>query len=106
MYSIKYSNQAVIDLEEAMAYIANESIINAMNYLSGYEEKIELLRVNPYMGVTCKTKLINRDCRVLVYQSHIIIYKVDKDRSELFIIRIYHASVDYINKLLLLEPSF
>ena len=98
MYSIKYSNQADIDLEEAISYIAQESIINTMTYLSGYEEKIELLLLNPYMGVTSKAKLINRDCRVLVYQSHLIIYRVDKDKSELLIIRIYHASEDYINK--------
>ena len=98
MYSIKYSNQADIDLEETISHIAQESISNAMSYLSGYEEKIELLLLNPYMGVTCKAKLINRDCRVLVYQSHLIIYKADKDKSELFIIRVYHASVDYINK--------
>ena len=98
MYSIKYSNQAGVDLEKAISYIAQESITNAMSYLSGYEEKIELLLLNPYMGVACKAKLINKDCRVLVYQNHLIIYRVDKDKSELFIIRVYHASVDYINK--------
>ena len=98
MYNIKYSNRVELDLGKAISHIAQESITNAMNYLSGYEEKIELLLSNPYMDVACKAKLINRDCRVLVYQSHLIIYKVDKDKSELFIIRVYHASVDYINK--------
>ena len=98
MYNIKYSNQAEIDLKEAIVHIAQESITNAMNYLFGYEEKIELLLSNPYMGVACKAKRINRDCRVLVYQSHLIVYNVDKNNNELFIIRIYHASEDYINK--------
>ena len=87
-----------MDLEEAISHIAQESITNAINYLSDYEEKVELLLSNPYMGVACKVKRINRDCRVLVYQSHLIIYRVDKDKSELFISRVYHASVDYINK--------
>jgi len=96
MYNIKYSNKAELDLEEAILHIAQESITNSLSYLSGYEEKIELLLSNPYMGVTCKAKLIHRDCRVLVYQSHLIIYRVDKELSELLIIRIYHASVDYI----------
>ncbi len=76
MYNIKYSKQADIDIEETISHIAQESITNAMSYLSGYEEKIKLLLSNPYMGVTCKAKLINRDCRILVY----------------------HASVNYINK--------
>ena len=98
MYSIKYSNQAEVDIEEAISHIAKESIANALCYLSGYEEKIEILLLNPYMGVECKAKKINRDCRVLVYKSHLVIYRVDKDNSEVFIIRIYHASEDYINK--------
>jgi len=98
MYNIKYSNQAETDLKEAIVHIAQESITNAMNYLLGYEEKIELLLSNPYMGAACKAKRINRDCRVLVYQSHLIIYSVDKNNNELFIIRIYHTSEDYINK--------
>ncbi len=98
MYSIKYSEQAEIDLEEAISHIVQESITNAMNYLSGYEEKVELLLSNPYMGVECKAKRINRDCRILIYQSHLIIYRVDQEKDELFIIRIYHTSVDYIRK--------
>jgi plasmid stabilization system protein ParE len=99
MFSVKYSNQAEIDLENAISYIAEESVKNALYYLKNYEDKIELLRLNPYMGVECKNKLINRDCRVLLYKSHIIIYKVNKELNEIFIVRIYHTTVDYANKL-------
>ena len=98
MLNIKYSNKAQIDLDNAIAHIAKESISNALNYLINYEDKIELLRLNPYMGVECKNKLIKKDCRVLVYENHIIIYKVDGNINEIFIIRIYHGSVDYVNK--------
>ncbi len=99
MLSVKYSNKAEVDLEDAISHIANESITNAIKYLSGYEDKIELLQNNPYMGFACKNKLIRRDCRILIYESHIIIYRVDRDKSEIFIIRIYHGSVDYANRL-------
>jgi len=98
MYNILYSNQAQIDLEDAISHIANESQTNALNYLAKYEDKIELLKLNPFMGTECKNKLIKRDCRVLVYESHIVIYKVNKVLNEIFIIRIYHTSVDYSNK--------
>jgi len=87
-----------MDLEDAISHIASESVVNALNYLKNYKEKLELLRLNPYMGVECKNKLIKRDCRVLVYSSHIIIYNVDASLNNIFIIRIYHGSVDYINK--------
>ena len=78
---------------------------NAMKYLSDYENKIELLQLNPYMGIECKTKLINRDCRVLIYKSHIIIYRVDNDKNEIFLIRIYHGTVDYVKKLNKVEDT-
>ena len=98
MHNIKYSNQAEVDLTTAIEYIAQESVTNALHYLKKYEDKIELLRLNPCMGVKCKTKLIKRECRILVYESHIIIYRVDDSLHEIFIIRIYHGSVDYINR--------
>lgn len=98
MHNIKYSNKAQVDLDDAISHIAKDSVSNALNYLSNYEDKVELLRLNPYMGVECKNKLIKRDCRVLVYKSHIIIYKIDSKIDEIFIIRIYHGSVDYANK--------
>ena len=98
MFSVKYSNQAEIDLEDAISHIAKESVQNALGYLKNYENKIDLLRLNPHMGVECKNKLIKRDCRVLVYESYIIIYQVDESLDQIFIIRIYHSSVDYANK--------
>jgi len=99
MYNIKYSNQAEIDLNDAIEYIAKESVTNALEYLKNYEDKIKLLKLNPEMGTECKNKLIKRDCRVLVHGSHIIVYNIDEDLSEIFIIRIYHGSVDYANGL-------
>jgi plasmid stabilization system protein ParE len=51
------------------------------------------------MGVDCKTKLIKRDCRVLLHESHIIIYKVDNNINEIFIIRIFHSREEYSIKL-------
>jgi plasmid stabilization system protein ParE len=98
MFSIDYSNQAEIDLEDAISYIAKESVSNALKYLKNYEDKIKLLSLNPYMGTECKNKLIKRDCRVLIYESHIIIYRVDESLDSIFLIRIYHGSVDYANK--------
>lgn len=81
MHNIKYSNQASLDLDDAISYITKKSVANALAYLSRYEEKIELLKLNPYMGVECKNKLIQRDYRVLVHESHIVVYKVLQGRK-------------------------
>ncbi|MCT7446739.1 type II toxin-antitoxin system RelE/ParE family toxin [Aliarcobacter skirrowii] len=99
MHKILYSNQAYIDLEEAISYISKESSRNAFEYLSRYENKIELLKLNPNMGNNCKNKNIKKSCKILVHESHIIVYKVIKSKKEIFIIRIFHASVNYKNKL-------
>ncbi|WP_267283796.1 hypothetical protein [Aliarcobacter skirrowii] len=40
MHKILYSNQAYIDLEEAISYISIESSRNAFEYLSRYENKL------------------------------------------------------------------
>ncbi len=99
MHSIKYSNEAEVDLSDAISHIANESVVNALDYLARYEKKIELLRLNPFMGVKCKNKLIKRDCRALVHESHIIVYKILEDTTTILFIRIFHGSVNYVNKM-------
>lgn len=98
MYKITYSKQAEVDLEDAVSYIAKISKNNALEYLLRYEEKIELLRLNPKMGTECVNKNIKRDCRVLVNESHLIVYSIDETAGSIFIIRIYHSSVDYANE--------
>jgi len=99
MYSIHYFKQAQTDLDEAIAYIAKDSVQYALEYLQGYEEKIDLLKQNPNMGVECRVKQVNRDCRIIVYKSHIIVYRINDVKKEIWIIRIFHASVNYPDKL-------
>jgi plasmid stabilization system protein ParE len=99
MHNIRYSNQAQLDINEAIEHIASQSVQNALEYLRRYEEKIELLSLNPHMGIECKNKRIKRDCRVLVHASHIVIYKILDDTKEIYLIRIFHGSADYANEL-------
>jgi plasmid stabilization system protein ParE len=61
MHNIRYSNLALTDLDDTISHIAKESKSNAMAYLSRYEEKIELLKLNPFMGGECKSKLIKKE---------------------------------------------
>ncbi len=98
MFNIVYSKNADIDLLDVMIHIEKTSQKNAINYLDRYEKKIALLQSNPEMGTYCSNKNIKRDCRVLIFESHIIIYTVDKDRNEIFILRIFHHSVNYQEK--------
>ena len=93
MHKIVYSPQAIIDLDESIAHIYDNSSANARAYRVRYERKIELLRHNPEMGTECHNKHIDLNCRVLVFESHLIVYETDVD--EILIIRIFHQSKNY-----------
>lgn len=93
MHKVVYSNEAEDDISSIIAYIAKESQNNALAYLERYEERIALLQANPKMGTPCVNKNIDKVCRVLTSESHIVIYQESSD--EIFIIRIFHQSVNY-----------
>jgi plasmid stabilization system protein ParE len=99
MYKIVYSKKADFDLLEMIVHIEESSLQNALEYLDRYEKKIALLRLNPEMGTYCSNKKIQKNCRVLVFESHVIIYSIDPELNEIFIIRIFHHAVNYKGKV-------
>ena len=54
---------------------------------------IELLENNPNMGVDCKTKNINQDCQILIYEKYLIFYRIEN--ISILIGRILHSSINY-----------
>lgn len=76
-------------------YISLTSHSNAIAYLERYDKKLILLQHNPKMGTACINKNILHKCRVLRFESHIVIYEENQEKSEIFIIRIFHHSVNY-----------
>ncbi|MEA3491043.1 MAG: type II toxin-antitoxin system RelE/ParE family toxin [Campylobacterota bacterium] len=93
MHKIVYSNEAEDDISDIIDHIAKESESNALAYLERYDERMALLQANPKMGTPCANKNIDKVCRVLTSESHIVIYEESND--EIFIIRIFHQSVNY-----------
>jgi plasmid stabilization system protein ParE len=57
------------------------------------KDSISLLSENPTLGVTCKKKNIDLDCRVFIYEAYLIFYKVLK--YSILVIRLLRASVNY-----------
>jgi plasmid stabilization system protein ParE len=60
------------------------------------KNKIEILQHSPLIGVECRHKKINQDCRVFIVDSYLVFYSVVGD--EVLIRRILHSSVDYEEK--------
>ena len=76
-------------------YIAENSVDNALDYIDRMQSAIENLSTSPYIGVSCRAKGIDRDCRILIFENFIIFYQVDEADSKIMILRILHGSRDY-----------
>lgn len=90
---LSYSLQAILDLENILNYIAKDSISNALLYTEFLRDKISKLSKSPYIGVECKYKKINRDCKIYIVDSYLVFYTIKSD--EIIIRRVLHGSRDY-----------
>lgn len=81
------------DLIDIFDLIAKDKPSVALEYIDKLETTIDLLSTNPRLGVECKNKNINKDCRILVFENYLIFYKfID---NEIQIARILNNRVDY-----------
>ena len=69
---LRYSEQALEDLEQILSFIAKDSQVRAVSFIERIKMKIELLRDFPGLGVSCRSKGITEDCRVLIFGSYLI----------------------------------
>jgi plasmid stabilization system protein ParE len=92
---LEYSEQSIIDLDNIIEYIAKDSVKRALQYIEKMKSKIELLAVAPDIGVVCKIKKINQDCRILIFEHYLIFYTYNEDTVQ--IKRVLHDSVNYVD---------
>lgn len=87
MLQIRYTQKAKNDLDGIFANIFQDKQDTAVEYVYKIREFITLLQSNPLMGVECKYKGFNRDCRVLIFENYLIQYKVFDDYVSIIRIR-------------------
>lgn len=97
MYNILYTLLAEDDLLNLFETIAEDKPSAAIEYITKLEKHIELLQDNPQLGLKCKNKNINKDCRILVYEGNLIFYTFNND--EILIIRILNSRINYKEKI-------
>jgi addiction module RelE/StbE family toxin len=95
MYNIRYRKLANEDLIFIFDTIYEDKPSVAFEYISKFENQIELLRDNPKLGIECKYKNIHKDCRVLIFENYLIFYQVIQ--NEIIIIRILNSRVNYVS---------
>jgi len=97
MYNIRYTELAEADLGELFQLIYADKPMAAVEYIDKFDKFITLLEENPFMGIECKRKKIDKDCRVLVYENYLIFYRVEHE--EVIIVRILNVHNNYGDKL-------
>jgi len=92
---LEYSEQAIIDLNNIIKYIAKDSKSRALQYIDKMQSKIELLVHAPNIGVECKTKKIDQNCRILIFENYLVFYTIEENSIQ--IKRVLHSSVNYVD---------
>ena len=90
---LKYSENALDDLDKILKFIAEDSPARALTFIDNIKSKIELLTDFPGMGVSCQSKGILEDCRVMIFGSYLIFYSVYEEI--ILVLSIISAAEDY-----------
>ena len=89
-YKLIYSDEALKNLREIVAYIAEDNIFKAVEYRQGIEKNISNLMEYPYSGKQTKPDKTERVC---FYRNHKIFYSVNELSGLIAIIYISHGAM-------------
>jgi len=90
---LKYSKDALDDLDRILDFITKDSPSRALSFIDNMKSRIELLISFPGLGVSCKSKGIEEECRVMIFGSYLIFYSVSGE--EILVLSIVNAAEDY-----------
>jgi len=102
---IRYTRDAVDDLDSIFDYIADDNRKAAAKLLERIEHSILKLADNPRLGSVLPTNdlsLVEPGYRRIIVKPYIIFYRIGKD--EIFIARVLHSRQDWMS--LLFENSY
>ncbi len=90
---LRYSEDALDDLEQILDFIAEDSSERALAFIERLKSSIELLIIFPGLGVSCQSKGIQEDCRVMIFESYLIFYAVLEEN--ILVLSIVNAAKGY-----------
>ena len=85
MVDIKWSNDALLDLDAISEYISQKSPENAKKFIQEIFKKVENLSTFPFMGRTVPDQS-NEKIREILYKNYRIIYEIKDDFVEVLIV--------------------
>ena len=96
-FKVRYSEQAVDDLDEILSYISNElySPKAAERFYVAVGDKLDLLREHPYMFPLYHDDMLRVEgYRYAVIGNYLMFYLVDEDSADVCIARILYGKLD------------
>ena len=90
---LRYSEDALDDLNQILDFIAEDSSERALAFIERLKSSIELLITFPGLGVSCQSKGIAENCRVMIFESYLIFYTVLEEK--ILVLSIVNAAKDY-----------
>ena len=90
---LRYSEDALDDLDQILDFIAEDSSDRALAFIERLKSSIELLVAFPGLGVSCQSKGIAEDCRVMIFEAYLIFYSVSEEN--ILVLSIVNAAKDY-----------
>lgn len=85
MVDIKWSNDALLDLDAISEYISQDSPENAKKFIQEIFKNVENLSTFPFMGRTVPDQS-NEKIREILHKNYRIIYEIKDDFVEVLII--------------------
>ena len=90
---LRYSEDALDDLDQILDFIAEDSSERALAFIERLKSSIELLITFPGLGVSCQSKGIKENCRVMIFESYLIFYTVSEEN--ILVLSIINVAKDY-----------
>ncbi|AIE85974.1 type II toxin-antitoxin system RelE/ParE family toxin [Fimbriimonas ginsengisoli] len=92
-YRVEATFQAARDIEEAIAYIGEDSVSAARKWHSELQELIQSLEEMPArFPIIAEADILKRPYRSAHHYSHRVIFRIDEGEKKVYVVRLYHGA--------------
>lgn len=96
MYKLKYSEAARLDIIDAKKYYARSSLATAASFQDSLKQKLELVRINPHLGVQASVGI---NATLLARFPYRIFYNINTEQKKIVVLAVISTYRDYEHPL-------
>jgi len=92
-FRIEIAQPAIDDIDEAVAFIAQDSPSDAAKWKAGLEKLIFSLRDMPTRYPIIPEAIdLQRSYRSVIHHSHRVVFRIDDEIGVVYVVRVYHGA--------------